>query len=134
VGGGHGWYAADWLWRIRGWMDQLAGGPGLRRGRRDPEEVGFGEALDFWRVSGLEKDRLLSLRAEMKLPGEALLEFRIEPSASGGSILHQIALFQPRGLLGLLYWYAVLPLHGIVFAGMMDGIRREARRLASTLP
>lgn len=78
IGGGHGWYAADWLWVIRGWLDRLAGGPGLRRGRRDPEQVGYGEALDFWRVVGFERDRRLALRAEMKLPGEALLEFRIE--------------------------------------------------------
>jgi hypothetical protein len=77
VGGGHGWYAADWLWRIRGWMDVMAGGPGLRRGRRDPELVGYGEALDFWRVTGYERDSKLALRAEMKVPGEALLEFLI---------------------------------------------------------
>ena len=76
VGGGHGWYAANWLWRIRGWIDLLAGGPGLRRGRRDPETVGYGEALDFWRVVGFEHDKRLALRAEMKLPGEALIEFR----------------------------------------------------------
>jgi uncharacterized protein YbjT (DUF2867 family) len=83
VGGGHGWYAADWLWKLRGWIDGLVGGPGLRRGRRDPEMVGYGEALDFWRVVGFERDRRLALRAEMKLPGEALLEFRIEPPAGG---------------------------------------------------
>ncbi|MCX6632496.1 MAG: DUF2867 domain-containing protein, partial [Candidatus Solibacter sp.] len=79
VGGGHGWYAAAWLWKLRGWIDRLVGGPGLRRGRRDPEMVGYGEALDFWRVVGYERDRRLRLRAEMRLPGEALLEFHIEP-------------------------------------------------------
>lgn len=129
VGGGHGWYAADWLWRVRGWMDQLAGGPGLRRGRRDPNEVTYGEALDFWRVTGIERDRLLSLRAEMRLPGEALLEFRIEES-EGGCLLRQSALFKPRGLLGLLYWYAVLPLHNLVFSGMLRGIGRESQKIA----
>jgi uncharacterized protein YbjT (DUF2867 family) len=131
VGGGHGWYAADWLWVLRGWMDRLAGGPGLRRGRRDPEAVGFGEALDFWRVVGLERDRRLSLRAEMKLPGEALLEFRVEADGAGCR-LNQEALFQPRGLLGLLYWYAVAPFHHFVFRGMLSGIRREAMEIAAS--
>ena len=121
IGGGHGWYAADGLWRLRGWMDRLVGGPGLRRGRRDPDEVGYGEALDFWRVTGIEKGRRLSLRAEMKLPGEALLEFTLAPE-EGGTRLTQTARFRPRGLLGLAYWYAVLPLHAIVFAGMLRGI------------
>ncbi|MFN0167348.1 MAG: SDR family oxidoreductase [Bryobacteraceae bacterium] len=132
VGGGHGWYAADWLWRIRGWMDRMVGGPGLRRGRRDPEMVGYGEALDFWRVVGYERDRRLSLRAEMKLPGEALLEFRIEPRGERQCTLQQVALFQPRGLFGLLYWYAVLPLHDIVFRSMLLGIQREAVQIAAT--
>ena len=126
VGGGHGWYVADWLWRIRGWIDVLAGGPGLRRGRRDPEKVGYGEALDFWRVVGIEKDRRLALRAEMRLPGEAMLEFRIEPRGEGQCLLRQSAFFRPRGLFGLLYWYCVLPLHQIVFNGMLRGIQNEA--------
>jgi len=132
VGGGHGWYASDWLWVLRGWIDRLVGGPGLRRGRRDPETVRYGEALDFWRVTAVETDRRLSLRAEMKLPGEALLEFRIE-DLGGECVLRQIALFQPRGLFGLLYWYAVSPLHAIVFGGMLRGIRQEALRLARRL-
>jgi uncharacterized protein YbjT (DUF2867 family) len=131
VGGGHGWYAADWLWVVRGWLDRLAGGPGLRRGRRDPERVGYGEALDFWRVVGLERNRRLALRAEMKLPGEALLEFRIEAQPDGRCLLSQEARFQPRGLLGLLYWYSVVPLHHIVFRGMLRGIEREALRIAA---
>jgi uncharacterized protein YbjT (DUF2867 family) len=131
VGGGHGWYAADWLWRIRGAMDRLAGGPGLRRGRRDPERVEYGEALDFWRVVGYERDRRLALRAEMKLPGEAMLEFRIEPRGAHQCTLRQVALFQPRGLFGLMYWYAVAPLHHIVFRGMLQGIQREALQIAS---
>jgi uncharacterized protein YbjT (DUF2867 family) len=130
VGGGHGWYAAGWLWTIRGWMDRMVGGPGLRRGRRDPESVGYGEALDFWRVVGHERDRRLALRAEMKLPGEALLEFRIEARGAHQCTLRQVALFQPRGLFGLLYWYAVAPLHQVVFSGMLRGIQREALQIA----
>ncbi len=132
VGGGHGWYAADWLWKIRGWMDNLVGGPGLRRGRRDPELVTYGEALDFWRVVGLDQDRRLSLRAEMKLPGEAMLEFRIEPRSATQCTLHQSALFHPRGLFGLIYWYSVSPLHHIVFRGMLLGIEREALKIAAS--
>jgi len=132
VGGGHGWYAADWLWRIRGWIDLLVGGPGLRRGRRDPQTVGYGEALDFWRVVSIKRDRILALRAEMKLPGEALIEFVIEPRGKTQCSLHQRALFHPRGLFGLLYWYAVAPLHHIVFRGMLSGIQREALKIAAS--
>jgi len=132
VGGGHGWYAADWLWKLRGSIDRLVGGPGLRRGRRNPEAVGYGEALDFWRVTGFERDRRLQLRAEMKLPGEAQLEFHIEPIGTQQCTLHQVALFQPRGLLGLLYWYSVVPLHNIVFRGMLLGIQKEAMQIAAS--
>ena len=133
IGGGHGWYALDWLWHVRGWMDRLVGGPGLRRGRRDPENVAFGEALDFWRVVEFEQDRVLGLRAEMKVPGEAKLRFQIEPDGeTGASLLTRTALFRPKGLFGILYWYAVLPLHGPVFAGMMAGIRRTAEQIAAT--
>jgi uncharacterized protein YbjT (DUF2867 family) len=128
IGGGQGYYAADWLWHLRGWMDRLLGGPGLRRGRRDPEKVGYGEALDFWRVTGIELNRRLELRAEMKLPGEASLEFEVQPHPDdhGRCMVVQTARFKPRGLLGLAYWYAVLPLHSIVFNGMLKGIRRAA--------
>ncbi len=136
VGGGHGYYALDWLWRVRGWMDRLIGGPGLRRGRRDPENVAYGEALDFWRVTGIEAPEHLALRAEMKVPGEALLEFHVEEpdpeeqAKSREQVVRvvQTASFIPRGLFGLLYWYAVLPLHGFVFRGMLRGIRRTAER------
>ena len=134
VGGGNGWYAADLLWKIRGWMDQMAGGPGLRRGRRDPESVGYGEALDFWRVVGFERDCRLALRAEMKVPGEALLEFRIEALNDHRCVLRQSALFRPRGLFGLVYWYSVLPFHAIVFTGMLNGIEREALKIARGQP
>jgi hypothetical protein len=130
VGGGRGYYAANWLWRLRGTLDRLAGGPGLRRGRRDPETVVFGDALDFWRVTAAEPGRRLDLRAEMKLPGEALLSFSIVPIAAGRCRLTQTARFKPRGLAGLAYWYGALPFHAIVFSGMLEGIRRyaEARR------
>lgn len=132
VGGGHGWYAAGWLWKIRGFMDRLAGGPGLRRGRRDPERISYGEALDFWRVTGLEPDRLLKLRAEMKVPGEAYLEFTVQPTGddAGGSVLVQTALFKPRGLFGIIYWYSLFPLHKVVFGSMMKGIRLAALKIA----
>lgn len=130
IGGGHGWYAANILWKIRGLMDLALGGPGLQRGRRDPENVRFGEALDFWRVTGLDRNRWLRLNAEMRLPGDAVLEFTIKPAASDpdSSTLEQAARFRPKGLLGLAYWYAVLPLHGIVFKGMLRGIRASAEK------
>lgn len=127
IGGGHGWYAGDLLWRIRGWMDTLIGGPGLRRGRRHPDRVEFGESLDFWRVVGLERDRSLSLLAEMKLPGIATLSFSIEPAeADGKTRLTMVARFRPKGFSGIAYWYSVLPLHNIVFGGMLRGIKRAA--------
>jgi uncharacterized protein YbjT (DUF2867 family) len=127
VGGGHGWYAGDILWRIRGWMDQLVGGPGLRRGRRHAENVEFGEALDFWRVVGIEPGRSLLLHAEMKLPGTARLEFRMNPNEDATlTKLTMTARFRPTGLLGILYWYSVVPLHNIVFGGMRKGIKRAA--------
>jgi len=134
VGGGHGWYAADWLWRLRGFMDRLIGGPGLRRGRRVPDTLSYGEALDFWRVTEIVPDRRLALRAEMRVPGEAKLLFEIDPHTDAESgdrscTLTQTALFQPKGLVGLLYWYAVLPFHGVVFSGMQKGIRRAAETL-----
>jgi hypothetical protein len=128
IGGGQGYYAADWLWRIRGLMDRMVGGPGLRRGRRDPEKVAYGEALDFWRVTGVEPGKSLELRAEMKLPGEAVLDFNIseDENRPGESRLEQTARFKPRGLAGLAYWYAVYPWHGFVFDGMLKGIQRAA--------
>jgi len=128
IGGRHGWYAAEWLWRLRGLLDRLVGGPGLRRGRRHHERLRYGDALDFWRVAGVEPDRRLLLLAEMRLPGEAWLEFRIEPDGDH-TRLTQTARFRSRGLFGLLYWYAVLPFHGIVFRGMLRGIRRFAENV-----
>jgi uncharacterized protein YbjT (DUF2867 family) len=126
IGGGEGYFAASWMWRLRGIMDRLVGGPGLRRGRRDPESIGYGDALDFWRVTDIEPGRRLELRAEMKLPGIATLAFDIEPIGSERSRLTQIARFKPKGLFGLVYWYTVLPLHSIVFSGMLRGLARSA--------
>jgi len=130
LGGRRGWHA-DWLWNIRGALDRCAGGPGLRRGRRDPHTLRYGDALDFWRVVGLVQDRSLSLRAEMRVPGEALLDFRIQAIGDRQCTLRQTAIFEPRGLFGLIYWYSVLPLHGLVFRGMLAGIERDALEIAS---
>lgn len=193
VGGPYGWHRGHWLWRLRGAIDRLAGGPGLRRGRRDPERVSFGEALDFWRVTAVERDRRLELRAEMRLPGDALLAFTIEPagahasdddrhdsrralspaqahaseapeSAASSSLptsasanafananadaadtrgaamsatscrLTQTARFLPRGLGGLLYWYAVMPFHALVFDGLLRGIAAAAESMPAPEP
>jgi len=131
VGGSHGRYAGNWLWKIRGWIDTLVGGPGLRRGRRDPDLVRYGEALDIWRVVEIKRDQSLSLRAEMKLAGEARIEFRVKSLGPQECTLQQLAIFRPRGLFGLLYWYAVLPFHYIVFQGMIMGIQREAMQIAA---
>jgi hypothetical protein len=119
IGGENGWYYADWLWEIRGFIDKLFGGVGLRRGRKNKTEISPGEALDFWRVLIADKtEKRLLLFAEMKLPGEAWLEFRIDNQ----NVLHQTATFRPLGLLGRLYWYSVLPFHGFIFRGMIRNI------------
>ena len=127
IGGQAGWYCANWLWRIRGFLDLLMGGVGMRRGRRDPDNVRVGDALDFWRVEAFERDRRLRLAAEMRLPGRAWLEFEVSEH-EGKSRIRQTALFDPVGLLGLAYWYALYPLHQVVFAGMLKGIARAATR------
>jgi len=126
IGGKTGWYYADWLWHLRGWMDRLLGGPGLGRGRRDPAEVQAGDALDFWRVLAVDPGHRLKLVAEMKLPGEAVLELILTECADGTTEVRQCARYKPRGLLGLLYWYSVLPLHNLVFVGMLTGIAKAA--------
>ncbi len=123
IGGDEGWYYGDWLWRLRGFLDLLVGGVGVRRGRRDPDRVVPGDALDFWRVEAFEPDRLLRLRAEMKLPGRAWLQFEVDGDG-GGSTIRQTAIFDPVGLAGLLYWYGIYPLHSLVFAGLLRGIAR----------
>ncbi len=126
IGGKTGWYYADWLWRVRGAMDRILGGPGIDRGRRDAQSVQAGAALDFWRVLAAEPGRRLKLVAEMKLPGEAVLELLLAEFQDGATEVRQRALFRPRGLLGLLYWYGGLPLHNLGFAGMLRGIARAA--------
>ena len=133
IGGDTGWYYGSWLWRLRGFLDLMVGGVGVRRGRRDPRHVVPGDALDFWRVEAIEADALLRLSAEMKLPGRAWLQFEVEPDGEG-SLVRQTAIFDPLGLMGLAYWYALYPLHQLVFAGMLRGIvrampaaRRETR-------
>jgi uncharacterized protein YbjT (DUF2867 family) len=119
IGGKNGWYYGDWLWLIRGFIDKLFGGVGLRRGRKNQNEISPGEALDFWRVLIADrKEKRLLLFAEMKLPGEAWLEFRID----NNNVLHQTATFRPLGLWGRLYWYSVLPFHGFIFRGMIRNI------------
>lgn len=128
IGGKTGWYHADWLWRLRGFMDRMVGGVGIRRGRRDPEHIQIGDALDFWRVMNCVPGRLLKLQAEMKLPGTATLSFFIHsPDISHTDCrLEQVAEFIPRGLFGILYWYLVAPLHVYVFQGMIQKIVRRA--------
>ncbi len=122
IGGERGWYAGEWLWELRGVLDALVGGPGMRRGRRDPDHLRIGDAVDFWRVESLVTDRLLRLRAEMRLPGVASLEWEIEPdpTAPDRCTITQTATFVPRGLWGRIYWYGVAPFHGFVFPGMID--------------
>ena len=130
IGGQTGWYYGNWLWRLRGWLDLLIGGVGLRRSRRDPVELKNGDTVDCWRVESLEPNRRLRLVAEMKLPGRAWLEFEVEPTASGSRI-RQTAVFDPVGLTGLAYWYSVYPLHEFVFGGMLNGIATTARQSAA---
>jgi uncharacterized protein YbjT (DUF2867 family) len=129
LGGRRGWLTMNWAWRLRGALDRMIGGVGFRRGRRHPSALRVGDALDFWRVEALESGRLMRLRAEMKLPGRAWLEFKAEPQPGGRTRLTQTALFGPRGLLGLMYWYAMYPAHSLIFSSM---IRRVAR-LGATL-
>ncbi|QIM18474.1 SDR family oxidoreductase [Leucobacter coleopterorum] len=127
IGGERGWYSFPLAWALRGWMDKFVGGVGLRRGRRDPNTLFVGEALDFWRVEGLDRGRLLRLRAEMKVPGRAWLELSAEPSDDGqGCRYQQRAIFFPRGLFGRLYWFSILPFHGIIFSGMANRIIQAA--------
>jgi hypothetical protein len=126
MGGERGWYYADRLWALRGLLDRLLGGVGMRRGRRDPEELAVGDALDFWRVEAYEPPRRLRLCAEMKVPGRAWLEFEVSGDGAGGSIIRQTVEFAPAGPLGRLYWYGILPLHTQVFRGMLRAVAERA--------
>jgi len=129
LGGKRGWFYMNWAWEIRGLIDRIIGGVGLRRGRRDPDELRVGDALDFWRVEAVEPGRLLRLRAEMKLPGKAWLEWKIIPREAEQTVLSQTAFFAPKGLMGWLYWYALYPIHGLIFSGLIDQIARRAATL-----
>jgi hypothetical protein len=145
IGGENGWYSFPLAWTVRGWLDRLAGGVGLRRGRRDAQRLFVGDALDFWRVEERDAGHLLRLRAEMRVPGLAWLEFHVEHAGSeagagedngrqdgagGATVLRQRATFAPRGLAGHLYWWAIAGFHGIVFGGMIRGITRAAETAA----
>jgi len=125
IGGRTGWYFQNWLWSLRGFLDLLVGGVGVRRGRRDPENLRVGDSLDFWRVELYEPPHRLKLQAEMRLPGRAWLEFEVTPEGTGSTI-RQTAIFDPVGLLGLIYWYGIYPLHVWVFAGMLRSIAKAA--------
>ena len=126
LGGRRGWLFMDWAWQIRGLMDRLCGGPGMRRGRRDPDEVRPGDPLDFWRVELVNTGRLIRLRAEMKVPGRAWLQFEARPEADGRTLLLQTAFFDPKGLPGLLYWYVLYPVHSLIFSGLIRKISERA--------
>jgi uncharacterized protein YbjT (DUF2867 family) len=130
LGGDRGWYCSNWLWNLRAFLDLLFGGVGMRRGRRDPEQLVPGDVLDFWRVERIEPDRRLLLVAEMKLPGRAWLEFEVTPLETGECEIRQTAIFDPIGVLGRLYWYSIYPLHVLIFAGMFRAIGRLACREA----
>jgi hypothetical protein len=122
IGGATGWYAANWFWRLRGLLDTLRGGVGLRRGRRDPDDLRVGDTVDFWRVERIESGRLLRLAAEMKIPGRLWLQFEVDP-AEHESVLRQTTVFDPAGYVGLGYWYLLYPIHRRVFGRMLRGIQ-----------
>jgi hypothetical protein len=124
IGGNNGYSTATWAWELRGLADKVVGGVGLRRGRRDPNLLQVGDALDFWRVEDVQRGRLLRLRAEMIMPGLAWLEFRIETAPNGTSTITQTATYAPKGLLGHMYWWSVWPMHGIVFPSMIKKMAR----------
>ncbi|MEO6323637.1 MAG: SDR family oxidoreductase, partial [Thermoanaerobaculia bacterium] len=128
VGGKRGWFYAGWAWRLRGLLDRLAGGVGMRRGRRSPNQLRPGDAVDFWRVEAVEPGRLLRLRAEMKVPGRAWLQFEAVPADGERSQLIQTAFFEPHGLPGLAYWYVLYPLHQLIFSGMARSIASSVQK------
>lgn len=133
LGGQRGWLYMNWLWVLRGVLDRAVGGVGFRRGRRHPDHLRVGEALDFWRVEALQPGRLLRLRAEMKTPGPGWLELEARPLRRGQTRLIQTAIFAPKGVLGLLYWYALYPFHGLLFSGLIRHIARRAEAIAESV-
>ncbi|MEO8438869.1 MAG: DUF2867 domain-containing protein [Spartobacteria bacterium] len=135
LGGKRGWLYLNWTWRIRGALDRLCGGVGMRRGRRDADNVRVGEALDFWRVEAIEPGQLMRLRAEMKVPGKAWLQFEVRPQeADARPVLTQTAFFAPKGLFGLAYWYLLYPIHGMIFGGMIRELAARAMTLDAQRP
>lgn len=126
IGGGRGWFFMNWTWVIRGLLDRIIGGVGLRRGRRDQDRLRKGDALDFWRVEEIEEPSMLRLRAEMKLPGKAWLQFSVKDIGSGKSLLSQTAYFAPKGLSGLIYWYLLYPPHALIFSGLIKEIAKRS--------
>jgi uncharacterized protein YbjT (DUF2867 family) len=130
IGGGRGWLYMDWAWALRGWFDKAIGGVGIRRGRRHPDEIRAGESLDFWRVEAVEPNRLMRLRAEMKVPGKAWLQFESTPREDGNTVLTETAYFAPRGFWGFVYWYAMWPFHAFLFDGLIRQLAARARMLA----
>ena len=131
IGARRGWFFANWAWRLRGMADRLLGGAGLRRGRRHPDELRVGDALDFWRVEALVDGHVLRLKSEMKVPGRAWLQYEVREARDGTSQLEQTAAFIPRGLFGLLYWYGLYPVHGWIFSGLVRAIARRAEAAAA---
>jgi uncharacterized protein YbjT (DUF2867 family) len=132
IGGTAGWYSANWFWRLRGLIDTLRGGVGLRRGRRDDVDIRVGDAIDFWRVERFEQDRLLRLAAEMKIPGSLWLQFEVDQEGHCAGI-RQVAVFHPAGYVGLLYWYLLYPVHAMVFNGMLRGIKQQIDALPPSM-
>jgi len=130
LGGDRGWLYLNWTWVVRGWIDKLVGGVGLRRGRRHPDELRVGEALDFWRVEAVEPGCLLRLRAEMRVPGKAWLQFQSTPTPDGKTLLTQTAYFAPRGLAGFIYWYSLYPIHTFIFSGLIRKVAQRGAQLA----
>ena len=129
LGGKQGWLYLDWTWQLRGMVDRLFGGVGMRRGRRDSEDLRVGDAVDFWRVEMVEPGRAIRLRAEMKVPGRAWLEFKAVRQSGGQTLLTQTAFFEPKGLFGLLYWYALYPVHALIFSGLIRRLGEPSGRL-----
>ena len=126
LGGARGWLSWDWAWQLRGIFDRLIGGVGMRRGRRHPIDLRVGDAVDFWRVERVVPGRLIRLRAEMLVPGLAWLEFEARPEADGKTLLLQTAIYEPKGLIGFLYWYALYPMHGFIFSGLIRKVAQQA--------
>jgi len=132
LGGKTGWLYANFLWKLRGYFDELIGGPGIRRGRRAPNELRIGDPLDFWRVEALVPDQLLRFRAEMKVPGKAWLQFEIIPQGESKFRIIQTAYYEPKGLMGQLYWYVLYPIHIVIFQGMIKAIAHKAESLSNS--